>query len=62
MLPTSNSRTLAAAGLLIELREAEANCTLTSLTPEELLRLASSGDEEAFVELRRRRDPEPIAA
>jgi hypothetical protein len=53
-------RLTAAIGFLSEVRDVD--CTLTSLSPDELLRRASSGDEEAFAELTRRRDPEPVAA
>lgn len=47
----------AAKELLAEARAAD--CTLTSRDKEDLRRLASSGDEDAFAELTRR---EPVAA
>lgn len=54
-------RTVAAIGFLAEVREAT-DCALTTRSREDLRRRASSGDEEAFAELTRRREPEPIAA
>lgn len=57
-------RTVAAIGFISEAREAGVNvdCTLTSLTREDLHRRASSGDEDAFAELTRRRERELVAA
>lgn len=59
---TDTDRLLAAVAFLSEVREADVDCTLTSRSREDLRRLASSGDEDAFAELTRRRDPEPVAA
>lgn len=59
---TDTDRLLAAVGFLSEVREAGLDCTLTSRSREDLRRLASSGDEDAFAELTRRREPEPVAA
>lgn len=55
---TDVDRLTAAIGFLSEVREAGVDCTLTSRSREDLRRLASSGDEDAFAELTRRRDPE----
>ena len=59
-------RTVIALGFLAEVRQAQelrpADCTLTSCDREELRRRASNGDEDAFAELTRRREPEPVAA
>lgn len=54
-------RTVAALGFLAEVREAT-DCSLTSRSREDLHRRACSGDEDAFAELTRRREPERIAA
>lgn len=65
LAPTSNvNRTVAAIGFLAEAREAgvSVDCSLTSRSLEDLRRRASSGDEDAFAELTRRRQPEPVAA
>jgi len=51
--PTAD-RLLSAVAFLSEVRAAGVNCTLTSRSREDLRRLASSGDEEAFAELTRR--------
>jgi len=59
---TDTDRLLAAVGFLSEVRAAGVDCTLTSRSREDLRRLASSGDDDAFAELTRRRDPEPVAA
>jgi hypothetical protein len=65
MLPsgpyTDTDRLLAAVGFLSEVRAASANCTLTSRSREGLRRLASSGDEDAFAELTRRRPERELA-
>lgn len=54
------ARLSAAIGFLSEVRDVD--CTLTAATEEELLRRASTGDDEAFAELTRRRVPQPVAA
>jgi hypothetical protein len=59
---TDTDRLLAAVGFLSEVRAASVDCALTSRSREDLRRLASSGDGDAFAELTRRRDPEPVAA
>lgn len=60
---TDTDRLLAAVAFLSEVREADVDCTLTSRSREDLRRLASSGDEDAFAELTRRpRELEPAAA
>lgn len=53
-------RLTAAVGFLSEVRDTD--CTLTSRPEGELFRRASTGDDEAFAELLRRRVPEPVAA
>ena len=59
---TDTDRLLAAVGFLSEVR-AGVDCTLTSRSREDLRRLASSGDDDAFAELTRRRpELEPAAA
>lgn len=60
MLPngpyTDFDRTVAALGLLSEIRSAEESidCALTSRDREDLRRRASGGDEDAYAELTRR--------